>query len=114
MPKHLAPETVLMCSLRFWGGAGSGASTTPTLRSGVRHVARRQGVSPRELDRAERSLVRQGYISKRSDGAAALALTERGLKFSRDLCRGVELPPWDWKATYRSGMLTGARRRRRK
>lgn len=60
-----APRTTLLCALRFWGGAGfpGRATVTPTLRKGVRHVARKQGITPRELDAAERAMVKKGLVS---------------------------------------------------
>lgn len=108
------PETILLCSLRFWSGAGQGKpSTTPTLRSGVRHVARKQGVSPRELDKAERQLVKGGLMAKPRRGV--VALTDKGRLVSNSHCKRIELAPWDWKATYKDppGQLDGAKKRKR-
>ena len=108
------PETILLCSLRFWSGAGSGKpSLVATLRKGVRHVARKQGISPRELDKAERQLLKGKLITKPRKGP--IALTEKGRTVTNSHCRRIELPPWDWKATYQDppGQLDGRRKRRR-
>lgn len=86
-------------------------STTPTLRSGVRHVARKQGIRPGELDRAERQLVKDGLMVKPRRGV--LALTDKGRTVSNSHCKRIELAPWDWKATFR-GQLDGAKKRRRR
>lgn len=106
-----APRTTLLCALRFWGGAGfpGRGTTTPTLRKGVRKVARTQGITPRELDAAERKLVKKGLVARPRRGV--IALTEKGLKLSSRVCRGVSLAPWDAKATF---PFAGARRRRRR
>lgn len=98
-----APRTTLLCAIRFWAGAGfpGRGVTTTTLRRGVRHVARKQGITPRELDVAERALVRQGLVHKRGKrSGAAIGLTEKGLKLSSRVCRSVPLDPWDNKATF--------------
>lgn len=108
-----APRTTLLCAIRFWSGAGfpGRGVTTATLRRGVRHVARKQGITPRELDAAERALVRRGLVHKRGKrSGAAIGLTEKGLKLSTRVCRSVSLTPWDAKATF---PFAGARRRRR-
>lgn len=93
-------ETVLLCATRFWGiGKATGSYTTPTLRAGVRSVVRKQGLSPAEIDRAERALVKRGYLRKGGKrSGASLALTEKGAKVSARVCKRVELPPW--KATF--------------
>jgi hypothetical protein len=108
-----APRTTLLCALRFWGGVSrgvpAGATTTPTLRKGVRLVARRQGITPRELDKAERSLVKRGLASRPRKGS--IALTEKGVKLSSRVCQSVSLAPWDAKATF---PFAGARKRRRR
>jgi hypothetical protein len=107
-----APRTTLLCAIRFWAGAGfpGRGVTSATLRRGVRHVARKQGITPRELDAAERSLVRRGLAHKAGKrSGAAIGLTEKGLKLSSRVCRGVSLAPWDAKATF---PFAGARRRK--
>lgn len=100
-------RTTLLCAVRFWGGAGfpGRATTTPTLRKGARHVARKQGVTPRELNAAERTLVKSGLVTR--PRAGVIALTEKGIKVSSRACKTVTLAPWDHKATFK-----GARRRR--
>jgi hypothetical protein len=108
------PETILLCSLRFWTGAGRGKpSTTPTLRAGVRKVARTQGVTPRELDKAERQLVKGGLATR--PGPGTIALTDKGRTVSNSHCKRIELAPWDWRATFRDppGQLDGRKKRRR-
>lgn len=102
--KHRAPEVILLCSLRFWA-----RGTVPTVRAGVRTVARKQA-TPRALDKAERQLVKAGLISRPRKGA--IAMTDKGYKLSEGMCKGVSLEPWDWKASYRGSQLSGARRRR--
>jgi hypothetical protein len=109
------PETILLCSLRFWSGAGQGKpSTTPTLRKGVRTVARKQGITPTELDKAERQLVRGGLATK--PRAGVIALTDKGRTVSNSHCKRIELAPWDWKATFRDppGQLDGRKRKRKR
>lgn len=109
-----APRTTLLCAIRFWGGAGfpGRGVTHATLRRGVRHVARKQGITPRELDVAERALVRKGLVHKRGKrSGAAIGLTEKGLKLSSRVCQGVSLAPWDAKATF---PFAGSRRRKRR
>jgi hypothetical protein len=81
----------------------------PTLRKGVRHVARKQGITSDELDAAERAMVKGGLIMR--PRPSAIALTERGLKLSSRVCQGVTLAPWDAKATF---PFAGARRRRKR
>lgn len=86
--------TTLLCATRFWALRSS--PTTATLRSGVRHVVRKQGFSPAEIDRAERTLIKRGLL--RRGGArsgSSLALTERGFKITSRACPRVSLAPWD-------------------
>ena len=110
------PETILLCSLRFWSGQGGKPHTHMTLRRGVRHVALKQGMSPAQLDRAERQLVKGGLVLKSKVHRGQIALTDKGRTVSNSHCRNIELAPWDWKATYKDppGQLDGARRKRRK
>jgi len=92
--------TLLLCATRFWALRHS--PTTPTLRSGVRHVVRKQGVSPGEIDRAERSLVKRGLLARGgARSSATIALTQKGLKLTGRACPRVDLPPWDNRAVYR-------------
>jgi hypothetical protein len=86
-----SPKATLLCAIRFWGVSPG----VPTLRRGVRHVVRKQGVSPAEIDRAERALVRGGLIQlsgKRS--GRAVALTPKGMRVASRACPNVHLPPW--------------------
>lgn len=100
--------TVLLCATRFWaGGGGSIPRTTPTLRKGVRHVARKQGVTPRELDKAERGLIAKQLLVKPRKGV--IALTDKGLMVATWACGNVPLPPWDPQANFK-----GAKRPKRK
>jgi hypothetical protein len=101
---------VLLCATRFWVGAGGGIPlTTPTLRRGVRSVATKQAVSSAQLDKAERELARDGLVKR---AGKTLALTNNGVKVSREQCYRFPLPPWDWSASYR-GRLDGVHRRRK-
>ncbi len=91
--------TLLLCATRFW--ALRSHPTTPTLRSGVRHVVRKQGVSPSEIDRAEKTLVKRGLIVRGGQrSGASIALTEKGLRVTGRACPRIDLPPWDNRAVY--------------
>lgn len=86
-----SPKATLLCAIRFW----SINPGTPTLRRGVRHVARKQGLSPAEIDHAERQLVRSGLVQvggKRM--GKTIGLTPKGLKVANRACPNVHLPPW--------------------
>ena len=96
-----SPKTILLCATRFWAGGGVIPRTTPTLRKGVRHVARKQGVTPAELDAAERALVKGGLLRK--PGKGSVALTIKGLKIANRACRRVKLPPWNPQANFDKG-----------
>ena len=90
--------TLLLCATRLW--ALPFAPTTMTLRKSVRRVVLKQGVHPRAIDAAEKSLARRGLveIGKNRDG---IALTNKGLKLTNRACPRVELPPWDNPKVYR-------------
>ncbi len=95
-----SPTTLLLCATRFWSLRGS--PTTPTLRAGVRHVVRKQGVTPREIDKAERILVRRGLVElSYGTKASTLRLTPKGLKLTGRACPRIDLPPWDNRAVYK-------------
>lgn len=84
-------KATLLCAVRFW----SGSPGTPTLRRGVRHVARKQGLTPSEIDRAERQLIRAGLVQLSGQRMGkAIGLTPKGLKVSARACPYVHLPPW--------------------
>lgn len=83
---------------------------TPTLSSGVRHVVRRQGFTPAEIDRAERELVREGKLEVDRRGAKSLRLTDKGNTVS---CANVKLSPWT-DDPYPGSALTSRRRQRRR
>lgn len=100
MAAKASAATILLCATRFW--ALRDAPTTPTLRSGVRHVVRKQGVSPAEIDRAEKTLVKRGLLARGGARAGStLALTAKGLRLTGRACPRIELPPWDNRAVYR-------------
>ena len=107
MARQAAPvRKTLLCAIKFWSIDKSGK--TPTLRSGVRHVVRKQGFSPAAIDRAERELVREGKIAvggKRSG---------KTLQLLDDVsCSTVKLSPWTDEG-YPGAALSGRRRKRRR
>lgn len=89
-----AKET-LLCAIKFWSGIpGEGSRAGQgTLRKGPRKVARTQGFTPSELDKAERELVREGFITR--PRAGVVALTSRGIQRGAKSCARVSLAPWD-------------------
>lgn len=89
-------STTLLCAIRFWARS----SRVTTLRKGTRKVARAQGHSAADLDRAERTLVKRGLVEKPRKGA--VALTEKGMDVSERACKAVALPPWTNDAFGRS------------
>lgn len=117
-------KTIVLCSVRFWANAGFNTfpphtiRTTATLRKGARKVARSQGLTPAQIDKAERELLKRGYIRYGKDNhtgkvdRSTIALTDAGKRVSRKACYRVELKPWDWGATYHG--LEGRRPRRRR
>jgi hypothetical protein len=101
-------KTTLLCATRFWSlGWRERDNRTPTLSSGVRHVVRRQGFTPKEIDRAERELVREGKLEVGRGGAKSLRLTDAGNRVS---CANVKLAPWT-DDPYPGAALTSRRRR---
>jgi flagellar basal body rod protein FlgF len=58
----------------------------------------KQGVRPRAIDAAERSLVKRGLIRVDEHG---IQLTPKGLKVTGRACPRIDLPPWDNRAIYR-------------
>jgi hypothetical protein len=87
--KHDA-KTTLLCAVRFW----SVTPGVPTLRSGARHVALKQGYSAAQLNKAERELIREGLLERGKSGgrgAATLRVTPAARKRS---CVRVRLAPW--------------------
>jgi len=87
-----SPKATLLCAIRFWSFDKQGG---PTLRRGVRHVVRAQGITPAQIDRAERALIRGGYVQlsgKRS--GKAIGLTAKGRRTAARACPAVPLPPW--------------------
>ena len=97
------PELYLLCSLRLWAGstwAMSGGLPPASLQSAVRGVARRQGISTPDLNRATKLLVERGLLEKGGVRTGAwIRLTEAGVAASEQ-CEGLELPPWDWRNTF--------------
>jgi hypothetical protein len=104
-------KTTLLCATRFWSlGWRERDNSTPTLSSGVRHVVRKQGFTPKEIDRAERELVREGKLEIHRRGAKTLRLTDEGNRVS---CTNVNLAPWT-DDPYPGAALAGRRRRKRR
>jgi len=107
MARRAAPvRTTLLCAVKFWSIDGG---NTPTLRSGVRHVVRKQGFAPATIDRAERELVREGKLAigggKRSG---------KTLKLLDDVnCSNVKLAPWTDDG-YPGASLSGRSGKRRR
>jgi DNA-binding MarR family transcriptional regulator len=84
-------KATLLCAIRFWGVTPG----VPTLRRGVRHVARKQGLTPADMDRAERQLIRAGLVQRSGKRmGAAIVLTPKGMRVSARACPYVHLPPW--------------------
>jgi hypothetical protein len=103
-------KTTLLCATRFWSlGWREHDNRIPTLRSGMRHVVRKQGFSPSEIDRAERELIRDGKLEASGQRKGkSLRLTNEGNRVS---CAAVELSPWT-DDSYPGSALSGRRRRR--
>lgn len=102
--KHANVETTLMCAVKFWR---IGADT-PTLMAGVRHVVRKQGFAPTQINRAVRELSRRGDI--RLGGKR----TGKTVQLMRDVnCSTVKLAPWTDDGNP-GAQLSGARRKRRR
>lgn len=112
-------KKTLLCATRFWGIEHSltgkwkqeGKSTLPTLRSGVRHVVRKQGFSSAEIEKAERQLVSEGLLVRGGQNqGASLALTAKASKVS---CSTMKLAPWT-DDPYPGSTLDGRRPSRRR
>lgn len=104
-------KKTLLCATRFWSlGWREHDNSTPTLSSGVRHVVRRQGFTSKEIDRAERALVREGKLEVSRSGAKSLRLTDKGNRVS---CANVKLSPWT-DDPYPGAALTASRSKRRR
>lgn len=105
-------KTTLLCATRFWSlGWREHDTRIPTLSSNVRSVVRRQGFTPKEVDKAERELVREGKLEVRNADrlhSKTLRLTDSGNRVS---CSNVKLSPWT-DAPYPGAALTSRRRRR--
>lgn len=102
-------KTTLLCATRFWSlGWRKHDNSTPTLSAGVRSVVRRQGFTPKEIDKAERELVREGKLEVNRSGAKSLRLTDKG---NQVRCANVKLAPWT-DDPYPGRALTSRRRRR--
>jgi len=104
-------KRTLLCATRFWSlGWKARDNSTPTLRAGVRHVVRKQGFTPAEIDKAERELVREGKLEVAGvRSGKTLRLTDKG---NRADCKLVKLAPWT-DPQYPGAALTGPRRPRR-
>ena len=104
-------KKTLLCATRFWSlGWRERDNSTATLSSGVRHVVRKQGFTPQEINRAERELVREGKLEVERGGAKSLRLTDAGNRVS---CTNVKLAPWT-DDPYPGAALTSRRKRRRR
>ena len=104
-------KTTLLCATRFWSlGWRERDNSTPTLSSGVRHVVRKQGFTPKQIDAAERALVREGRLEVGRSGAKSLRLTDKG---NRVNCTSVKLSPWT-DDPYPGKDLTARRTKRRR
>lgn len=104
-------KRTLLCATRFWSlGWKARDNSTPTLRAGVRHVVRKQGFTPAEIDKAERELVREGKLEVAGvRSGKTLRLTDKG---NRADCKLVKLAPWT-DSQYPGAALTGPRKPRR-
>src|SRR5262245_53617004 len=104
MARRPAPvRTTLLCAIKFWS---TDKGNTPTLRSGVRLVVRKQGFAPAAIDRAERELAREGKIR--------IGGQRRGktLQLLDDVnCSNVQLSPWT-DAGHPGASLSGRKRRK--
>lgn len=109
--KHDVKRT-LLCATRFWSlGWRERDNRTATLRSGVRHVVRKQGFSTAAINKAERELVREGKLEVRGKGVGAtIRLTDAGNRVS---CSTVRLSPWT-DPQHPGSQLSRARRRRKR
>lgn len=96
----------LLCAIKFWSIDKKG--NTPTLRSGVYHVVRKQGFESRAIGRAEKELIREGKIATSGTG------TGKALKLTDTVdCSTVKLAPWTDDG-YPGASLDGRKRRRRR
>lgn len=109
--RKASAKTTLLCATRFWSqGWRERSNATPTLSSGVRHVVRKQGFTPKQIDAAERALVREGKLEVGRGGAKSLRLTDKGNRVS---CTSVKLSPWT-DDPYPGKDLTARRAKRRR
>jgi hypothetical protein len=98
-------RTTLLCAIKLWS---IDKGKTPTLRSGVRHVVRKQGFAPAAINRAERELVREGKI------AIGGQRSGKTLRLLDDVsCSSVKLAPWTDDG-YPGAQLDGRRKRRKR
>ena len=104
-------KKTLLCATRFWStGWRERDNRIATHSSGVRHVVRRQGFTTKQIERAERDLVREGKLEKTGPGyGRTLRLTDKGNKVS---CSTVRLSPWT-DQPYPGAALTSSSRRSR-
>ena len=81
-------KKTLLCAVKFW----SIKPGVPTLRRGARSVALKQGYTAGELDRAERALIKGGYLRDGGQKSAkTLVVTPKGRAIS---CKTTKLAPW--------------------
>lgn len=107
----------LLCATKFWShcyDGGGGDILAPlfnkpegcvsTLRRGVRSVVRRQGFTPKQIDAAERFLVKNGFLERRNNrSASSLRVTQKGRRVS---CSTTNLAPWT-DSQYPGSRLSG-------
>lgn len=104
MARQAAPvRKTLLCAIKFWS---IDSGKTPTSRSGVYHVCKKQGFDSMTVGRAEKELIREGKIEKDSSGETLRLLDDVS-------CSTVKLSPWT-NAGYPGASLSGSRRRRRR
>jgi len=110
--RKASAKTTLLCATRFWStGWRERNNATPTLSSGVRHVVRKQGFTPKQINAAERALVREGKLEVGGQRyGKTLRLTDKGNRVS---CTSVKLSPWT-DDPYPGKDLTARRTKRRR
>jgi hypothetical protein len=115
MPKRrkAGVKKTLLCATRFWSiDWRTKDNRIATLRAGVRKVVRTQGYTSKQIDKAERDLVREGKLEIGGRGTGkTLRLTDKG---NRVGCRTVKLSPWTDSPRAANTLLEGPRRRRRR
>lgn len=84
-------EKIVLCAVRFW----SVSPGTPTLRRGVRTVARKAGLSSRTIEATERRLVSAGMlVTPGGKTSISIGITPLGMTMTNSFYDDVPLPPW--------------------